>query len=176
MARRDVSKPTYYLDSCVLIDLIEHPEDQEPAKTMVAVMTAGDEGKVNLVTSTLTIVEVTYGKQEIARKGLDPAIEQRIEQLWHPASSPIRLIDPHEIIARDALRLLRDNLKRGWTKTRATDAVHLVTAQREFADEFFSNDLAMKKWGEVLGFKVCAPHALSNQLPPPLFPPTEPLP
>lgn len=45
MAKRDISKPTYYLDSCVLIDLIEHPESQEPAKTVAAIMAAADDGK-----------------------------------------------------------------------------------------------------------------------------------
>ena len=168
MAKRDISKPTYYLDSCVLIDLIERPDSEEPAKTISAAFAAADDGKINLVTSTLTIVEVTYAKQELERKSLDPIVEQKIEQLWHPASSPIRLVDVHEIIVREALRLLRDNLKRGWTKTRSADAIHLITAKRELADEFWSNDHAMKKWGEVLGFKVCSPHFDSAQ-PPDLF-------
>ena len=34
MAKHDVSKPTYYLDSGVLIDLIEHPETEDPAKLL----------------------------------------------------------------------------------------------------------------------------------------------
>ena len=38
------------------------------------------------------------------------------------------------------------------------DAIHLVTARREFVDEFITTDRAMEKWAEVLGFKVCAPH------------------
>jgi predicted nucleic acid-binding protein len=125
---------------------------------MTAVMAAAENGDVNLVTSMITIVEVTYAKQEIDRRTLDPKIEEKLDSLWHPASSPIRLVDVHEMISREAVRLLRDNLKRGWTKTRGADAIHLVTARREFADEFFTNEHAMLKWGEVLGFKICAPH------------------
>jgi predicted nucleic acid-binding protein len=176
MAKRDISKPTYYLDSCVLIDLIERPETEEPAKTVAAIISAAEEGKLNLVTSTLTIVEVTYVKREIDGKALDASIEEQIEQLWHPASSPIRLVDVHEIIAREAVRLLRDNLKRGWTKTRSADAIHLVTARREFASEFLTNEHAMKKWGEILGFKVCAPHFESPEPSGGLFKETQPPP
>lgn len=158
MAKRDVSKPTYYLDANVLIDLIEHPETVEPAKTVCAIMAAAEEGEFNLVTSTITIVEVVYAKHEIDGREIDKDVSERIDHLWHPGSSPIRLVDVHELIVRDARQLLRENIKRGWTKTRGVDAVHLITAKREQADEFLTNEKAMEKWGEVCGFKVCAPH------------------
>ncbi|MCY2953304.1 MAG: PIN domain-containing protein [Planctomycetota bacterium] len=160
MAKRDISKPTYYLDACIFIDLIECPATQEPAKTIAAVIADAEDEKCNLVTSVLTITEVVYAKHEINQKAIDPAIEVKLDHLWHPSGSPIQLVDVHELIVREANRLLRDNLKRGWTKTRGNDAIHLVTAKREFVDEFFTNEKAMEKWGEVLGFKVCAPHSV----------------
>lgn len=122
----------------------------------------------------ITIVEVTFAKQELDRHALDSAVEEKLERLWHPDGSPIRLVDVHEIIAREAARLLRDNLKRGWTKTRAADAIHLATARREFADEFLTNEHAMLKWGPVLGFKVCPPHFEPTiEVEPPLFAPND---
>jgi predicted nucleic acid-binding protein len=158
MPKRDISKPTYYLDACVLIDLIELPETHPASQAVARVLDEADEGKCNLVTSVLTIAEVLYAKHEIDGKALDPFVEAKIAELWHPSASPIQLVEVHELIARDANRLLRDHLCNGWTKTGTIDAVHLATAHREFATEFFTNEHAMKKWEDVMGFKVCAAH------------------
>jgi len=88
-------------------------------------------------------------------------------------SSPIRLIDVHELIAREALKLLRDGIANGWAKTKGVDAIHLATARREGVQEFVTTEKAMNKWAAVLGFKVCAPHhePRIDQLP--LLPPPE---
>jgi hypothetical protein len=120
MARRDISIPTYYLDSCVLLDLIEHPQTQEPAKTIAAVMAAAEQEKCVLVTSVMTIVEVLYAKHEIQNRAIDPVVQDKIDRLWHSGSSPIILVDVHEMIARDAVQLLRDQIKWGWAKGSVT--------------------------------------------------------
>ena len=158
MAKRSGQKPTYYLDANVLIDLIEHPADQEPARTVASLLDDGDRGRVNLVTSTLTIIEVWKAKRELDKDTLDPEVEKTINNLWHPDSSPIQLVDCSELIVREAQVMLRKGIARGWTKTKGFDAVHLVTAAREKVDEFFTSEHAMYKWGEVLGLPVCPAH------------------
>lgn len=163
MAKRDISKPTYYIDSCVFIDLIELPPTDERARIIAQVITDAEDEKCNLVTSILTIAEVVYSKHEIDKKTLDPIIEEKIDKLWHPASSPIQLVDVHELIVRDARKWLREGVTRGWTKTRGIDAIHLATAHREFVDEFFTNERAMEKWGLVMGFAVRCPHTLAQE-------------
>ena len=57
--------PLYYVDSCVFIDLIETPADQEPAKTIAAVITDAEQRRVKLITSIVTIAEVWHTKAEI---------------------------------------------------------------------------------------------------------------
>lgn len=159
MAKNDASKPTYYLDSCVLIDLIEHPASEEPAKTIYSIIADAEKGRFDLVTSTLTMAEVWYVKAEVDKHAIDPEVEKKINQLWHPISSPIRIVEVHEGITRDALRLLRDSIFKGWGKTKGVDAVHLITAHREGATEFFtSGERAMRKWESSFGFKICRPH------------------
>ena len=85
-------------------------------------------------------------------------MEAKIARLWHPASSPIRLVDVHELICRDTVKLLRSGIEKGWARTKGVDGIHLVTAQRERVDEFWTSDGGMDKWGPLLGFTVCAPH------------------
>ncbi|MEX2387535.1 MAG: PIN domain-containing protein [Phycisphaeraceae bacterium] len=153
-------KPVYYLDACVFIDLIECDEDQEPAKTIIAVLNEADKqsGRFKVVTSYLTVVEVLWAKHEADNHQIDPDVEMKINALWHP-DSPVHLVEVHELIARDAQKLLRDGLKKKWKKTKGNDAIHLITAKREGATEFFTNgEQAMKKWGKLLGFDVCKPH------------------
>jgi predicted nucleic acid-binding protein len=147
-----------YLDACVLIDLIEHPIDQEPAKTIAAMLADAEDGRISLVTSTITIPEVTWAKTELDNKAIDSEVQKKIDRLWNPASSSIALVEVHELIAREALALLRGGIERGWCKTKALDGIHLATAKRENVDELITTEHAMKKWADLLGFKVCSPH------------------
>lgn len=48
----------YYLDACILIDMIENGPKAEPAKTIKAVMEDAERGRFRLVTSVATIAEV----------------------------------------------------------------------------------------------------------------------
>jgi predicted nucleic acid-binding protein len=179
MAKAEVPLERYYLDACVLLDLIEHPAHVEPAKTIVALFEDAAAGRFELVTSVLSIVEVLYAKEEKDRRQLDPAIEEKIRRLWHPGSSPVRIVEAHELVVKDAMRLLRDGIVHGWSKTGAIDAIHLATARRERATEFFTTEDAMNKWAEVIGVKVCAPHwspAASSEQGELMFPPVSPPP
>jgi hypothetical protein len=146
------------LESSLIIDVIECAPDKEPAKTLWELFEAAENKQCELITSVATIAEVFYAKHERDKKKLDPEISAQIEKLWHPDSSPLRLIEVHELIAREAGAMLRDHVVKGFCKTGGLDGIHLVTAKREKADEFFCSERAMTKWGEVLGFKVCKPH------------------
>ena len=115
--------------------------------------------RVSLITSTITIAEAWKATEELNNKAISPEVEKKLHRLWHPAASPIELVDVHELIARECgIALLRTGIEKGWSKTCGNDAIHLVTAKRYKADEFLTNDAGMKKWESILGFKVCAPH------------------
>ena len=121
----------------------------------------------------LTISEVWYAKREITGKAVDSDVEKQISLLWHPGTSPIRTVEVSELIAKDSLTLLRSGISLGWSKTKGADGIHLATAQREEADEFFTTESAAKKWAEICGFKVCEPHYEPLPTPPPP-PPSQP--
>src|SRR5579859_8179649 len=125
MGKSDPRKPKYYVDACVFIDLIEHPADQEPAKTIAAILEAAENGECEVVTSTVTIAEVWHAKSEIDHRAPDPEVARKISQLWNPTSSPVQLIDFHELIAREAVAILRSGIDKGWRKTRGVDGIHL---------------------------------------------------
>ena len=167
MAKRNGGRPIYYIEAKSLIDLIEHPADVEPARSVVAVITAATDREITLVTSVLTIAEVYKAKHE-ANGHVDPAVQERIDQLWHPDGSPIELVEVSELIAREANVLLRRGLENGWAKTKGADAIHIATALHERADKFVTNEQAMKKWGDLLGYKVCPAHEALPEPPPAL--------
>jgi predicted nucleic acid-binding protein len=142
MAKTDIAvEKRIYLESNVFIDLIEcKNESDEPAKTIISIIEDAKKGRFELFTSVITITEVWIAQEELNSKKINPDIERRINLLWHPKSSPIRLVDVHELIARDAMRLLRTFIHKGYAKTRSVDAIHLVTAQREGVHEFFTSE------------------------------------
>lgn len=161
MARSE--KPTYYIDSCVLIDLIGHDEGTEPAKLISELITSAENGQCRLITSTITIIEVLKGAHEKDMNVFDSDVQSRIDNLWHPGSSPIEVLEAHELIMREAAdtyrRLFRDN---GWGRARGPDMVHLVTAKREGASKFFTTETGLANYEPEFGFTICEPH-----LPPP---------
>jgi hypothetical protein len=77
-----------YLDACVFIDLIQTPPHLEPAKTIVSIIADAEQGKCDLITSTVTIAEAWCGNAEIERKEPSAEVERLVSRLWNPAASP----------------------------------------------------------------------------------------
>gem|GEM_PF-2060367 len=151
------------LDACVLIDLLQYPEHQEPAKSVVSLLKAAEEGQMDLVTSVLSIAEVCFAASERTRN-LEDDVEEKIKKLWRPAASPIRLVEVHELIAREAHKLVRyEGVPKKWFGIKGPDAIHLMTAQRERVDALVTNDKGLDKCGKQLGLQVCQPLDLASQ-------------
>ena len=167
MGKYSANKPTIYLETSVLMELIEGPDAAPIVQTMKSVIRDAKGGRFDLVTSVLSIAEVFYAKHEADGRSVDPDIEQKIRLLWHPGTSPIRVVEVSEMIALDSLNLLRNGINQGWSNTKGADGIHLSTATREEADEFFTTEGAMKKWEQVCGFRVCEPHYEALPPPPP---------
>src|SRR4051812_25366022 len=94
--------PIIYLETTVLLDFIEKPNTDASSILLARVIESGTQGKCKLITSSVTIAEVFYAKQEADGRALDPETQKRVDYLWHPASSPIEPIDAHELLCRDA--------------------------------------------------------------------------
>lgn len=153
MRKRDITKPTIYLDACIIIDLLEGGKDAAAAEH---VFKLADARLVNLVTSVITIAEAWHAKVEIEGKAPAADIQERISHVWSPETG-IHLVDVHEIIARDALDLLRTGIEQGWSKTNTCDAIHLITAKNEQANILLTRDGPMRKWSPIVGMKICTP-------------------
>lgn len=152
-------KPTYYVDSGVFIDLISGDGSTDPSKTAVELLSAADEGQCRLITSTVTIIEVLKGAEERRMNVYDSDVQTRIDNLWHPGSSPVELHEAHELVMREATttyrRLFRDH---NWGRAKGLDMVHLVTARREGAQEFFTTETGLQNYEEEFGLIICHPH------------------
>lgn len=155
------SKPKYYLESSVIIELLEQPKTAPICAAIWTLFEDAQAGRCELITSTLTMLEVLFSVREKDNQAIDPETQKIIDYLWHPGSSPIQLIPCHEAVTRESVEYFRKYLNNeGWSKSKGMDLAHLVTARREKADEFFTTERAMNKWAEIMGFKICEPHAM----------------
>lgn len=152
------SKPKYYLETTVLLDLIELDPSAPICQAMASIFEMADKKECELITSALTITEVLFAESEKKQGKPDPAIAQKLEAFWHPENSPIEIIPAHELIARKSLQYFREHWdKDGWSKSKGLDLIHLVTAQREKVEKFLTTEGAMKKWAPVMMYSVCRP-------------------
>ena len=97
-----------------------------------------EKGKVVIVTSTLSIVEVAFAKQKKDQGVLIPEEEAKINNLWTPGS-PVPLAEFHTSIALEARRLMRDAMASG-IGLKPADAIHLATCRNLGIDEFHTYD------------------------------------
>lgn len=149
------SKPRIYLETSVLIEILEKPPEADVCRAIAQVLDDADNNKCEVFTSALTISEVIFAEWEKKSGKLDPEISKKLDVLWHPESSPIRVVPCHEVIAREANEAFRMHwAKDGWRKSLGIDLVHLITAKRGKADKFLTTEGAMEKWAPVMGFSI----------------------
>lgn len=151
----------YYWDADVLISYVAGiPGRVEILDDLLA---DAEKKQAEIMTSVLTITEVAYVNAEQAKKKLDPATEAKIELLWHP-DSPIKLVEMHEGIARDARGLIRKAVAKGWG-LRSADAIHLATASRLGVTEMHTYETKkLPRWTPLVGFKIREPHKAQGNL------------
>jgi predicted nucleic acid-binding protein len=123
-----------YWDSCVFLSYLNETPDRAPH--IEALLTQAEAGKLEIVTSTVTIAEVAFAASEQISGALDPQIEAKIVALWGP---PIRMVEFHAPIGARAAQLVRDAMLRK-TGLKPMDAIHLATAEQVGVHEFHSYD------------------------------------
>ncbi len=111
-------------------------EDMERLPNLEAILdrVQRSDGKVQIVTSTISKVEVAFSLQEQAKRELSEDEESRIANLWAD-TSVVKLVEPHELIIDDARMMIRIAMTKGLA-LRAADAIHLASAKRIEAKEF----------------------------------------
>lgn len=151
-----------YWDSCVFLSLINGHPDRAP--NIATFIELAEKGKLKIVTSMLSIVEVAFASQEQAAGVLSPEAEAAITGLWRPPS-PITLHEFHVVIANGARELMRSALLNK-TSLKPADAIHLSTARTIGAARFHTYDEGLDKYAGLIGAKIERP--LPNQISLPL--------
>lgn len=146
--------PLIYLDACVLLSFIDGDEDRLP--TIDELLRRARAGEVELLTSVLSQVEVAFATSEKQAVALSAETEAKINTLWLPAS-PLETVELYDHIAWRARELIRLALANGHS-LKPPDAIHLATADRMRASEFFTYDKGLPKHRPLFDFPICEPH------------------
>jgi predicted nucleic acid-binding protein len=163
MPEEKPQKPRIYWDSNVFLSYINGLSDRLP--DIETLLLEAEKDTLELLTSTLSIVEVAFATAERDQHALDEETEEKISKFWLPPS-PVKLVEFHRLIAEDARDLMRRALPKGW-HLKPYDAVHLSTAHRMASDEFHTYDEKLHKYHELVACKVQRPFVSQ----PGLFPP-----
>ncbi len=143
----------FYWDSCVFLSLINGNDDRVPI--IEAILEDCELGNVGIYTSMLSITEVAFAETEKTSNILNNEVEENIETLWLPPS-PIMLVEIHEFVLRDAKKLMRQAIEKGFS-LKPADAIHLSTAQRLEIKEIHTYDPKWFKYKDIINRKIAYP-------------------
>lgn len=118
----------------------------------------------NIITSVLTLTEVSHIAEEKQKSRTRDHALQRLDEFWNDTSL-IEFVDFNEIIARQARTLIRDAINKKHALY-PYDAIHLTSARYAGTTIFFTYDRKLTKFSDPPNFMVQEPFI--DQ--PPLFP------
>ncbi|HUC58889.1 MAG TPA: PIN domain-containing protein [Streptosporangiaceae bacterium] len=108
------------------------------ANHIEVLMDEASAGQLEIITSVLSITEVSLAASAKDPAALDAEVLRKIDALWQPPS-PVKLAEFYRLVAADARDLMRKaaELQRS---LKPPDAIHLSTAARTQCDEILSYD------------------------------------
>lgn len=151
-----------YWDACVFLSYVNG--DESRADVIQQLLDEATEGSHELLTSTVSMVEVAFGKAEQDDAAPDPNLLAAIEALW-VSESPVRLIEFHRLIALDARDLVRQARLERDERLTPLDAVHLASAQRLNVEEFHTYDGPLLRYKGPLPFSIREPWTAAPRFP-----------
>ena len=155
--------PRIYLDACVLLSYVNDSPDR--ADTVQSLLEDAEDGKVNLLTSNLSIAEVAYiaPDQEPSDGTAD---EATIDELWTP-DSPVKLAEFSRIVAHMARSIIRKARDNETARVRSADAIHLATAEIHKCDRFYTYEgqSTRNSWDALIQAHVSEPYVDAPRLP-----------
>ena len=156
-----------YWDACVWLNYI----NERPEKVVLdALLTdsGSDVGDIELISSTVSQVEVAFAASEQMGYALDPDVEAQIDSLWYNRRRSVTLVELNQLLAMDARALMREANVALRLKMNPLDSIHLATARRMNVTEFHTYDTELPRFSTHLGFPIVKPY-ISGGPPTPQF-------
>jgi predicted nucleic acid-binding protein len=150
-----------YWDACVFLSYVNDFDGR--AHLLESILDEATRGDIELVTSTVSMVEVSFGAAEQARSRALPAIDNQIRQLWLPPS-PVKLVEVHTLIAEEARGLVRLAMARQWS-LKPMDAIHLATAKSLAVSVLHTYDQGLPRFAPDFSFSITEPNTPAPRLP-----------
>ncbi len=134
-----------YLDSSVYLAAIKGEVGR--AEQVRQVLTAADQGLIEIVVSTWAVVEVYKIKHE---EPIDEDVEAAIDKIM--LSDKLIMVELDLSLAQESRRMARIH------QLNPGDSVHLATAIRHRAEFLFKYDGRFKARSEIAGLTLCEPY------------------
>lgn len=151
----------FAFDSCVFISLIDGDEDRVP--DISAILEEAEGKTLEVVTSTLSCVEVAFSALEKQDGKLDQEVDERINDLWRPGSV-IEVVDLHPVVVDEARELVRKAMVEDGPNLKPPDAIHLATAVFMEATEFHTYDEKLFGLSDLVGIPIREPKPHQGRL------------
>lgn len=153
-----------YWDACCFLYYLNKDPKWLPVVEAILEEVFQSDGKIQIVTSVLTKVEVAFTAEEVLKRQLSPDEEGRIHDLLHD-TSVVALVEVHELVIDRARRYKREALARGLA-LRPPDAIHLATASGMRVTAFHTCDAKLLNIGyrTITGLSIMLPAAAQPTL------------
>ena len=150
-----------YWDADVFLSYINGTSGR--ADVIAELLHKSKQGEIEIVTSTISMVEVAFAATEKAGKLLDRETEDAIDALWADRGA-VKLIEVDQLVNKEARALMRIGLPKSW-RLKAMDAIHLATAKLSGAGELNTYNLCdFEKFSEALGIIIREPYLEQSML------------
>lgn len=149
-----------YWDACVILSYFNEMTGR--VKLIDGLLAKSRKGEIEIFTSALSIVEVAFAAREQTTRSIDERVEQHLDEFWADRGA-IQLIEPHELIQREARLLMRQGLPKGWSLG-PFDAIHLASARALGVSEFHTYDKGFNKFKPDMPFDICEPYEPQTEL------------
>lgn len=129
-----------------------------------ALLDEAREKRIEILTSSISITEVSYSAMEQTGAPLDWTVDEAIDKLWQPPS-PVQVVEFYRSIAYRAKGLVRLGMAES-RKLKPMDAIHLATALQTGAEELNTYDRDLLRWDKhVAELSITNPIPTMPQLP-----------
>ncbi len=142
-----------YWDACLFLYFIN--QESEHVSTINALISEAKNGRIQLVTSVISVAEVAFAALEGQHHSLNPDALTQIDQMWNDYPA-VLIVELNPGLARAARDIKRFALQYHF-KLEINDAIHLATAKYVGADECNTAEDGWFRFQDHLGLPIQHP-------------------